>query len=65
MQPIQVTVTAFSGDGVSIRLANGKEIELPRSVFPNDIKEGEALSLLAVRGADILNEILRDEEART
>lgn len=65
MQPIQVTVTTLSGDIVHIRLADGREIQLPRSAFPNDIKEGEGLSLLAVRGADILNEILRDEETGT
>lgn len=63
MQPIQVTVTTLSGEIVHIQLADGREVELPRSAFPNDIKEGESLSLLAVRGADILNEILRDEEA--
>lgn len=64
MQPIQVTVTAFSGDIVHIRLSDGRAVELPRSAFPNDVKEGESLSLLAIRGADILNEILRDEETR-
>lgn len=63
MQPIQVTVTAFSGDVVHIQLPGGQEVTLPRSVFPNDTTEGETLSLLAVRGADILNEILRDEKA--
>lgn len=63
MQPIQVTVTALSGDVVQVSLAGGREVALPRSAFPNDVKEGESLSLLAVRGADILNEILRDEEA--
>lgn len=62
MQPIQVTVTAFNGDLVSIQLPNGQGIELPRSIFPNDIKEAEVVSLLAIRGTDILNEILRDEE---
>lgn len=63
MQPIQVTVTALRGDLVHITLSNGQNLSLPRSAFPNDVKEGETLSLLAVRGADILNEILRDEEA--
>jgi hypothetical protein len=62
MQPIQVTVTAFSGDLVSIQLPGGREVDLPRSVFPVDVKEGEAVSLVAVRGTDILNEILKDEE---
>lgn len=62
MQPIQVTVTALSGDVVSILLPGGRACELPRSAFPNDLKEGEVVSLVAVRGTDILNEILRDEE---
>ncbi|MEK7539772.1 MAG: hypothetical protein AAB558_00830 [Patescibacteria group bacterium] len=63
MQPIQVTVTALSGDVVQVSLAGGGTVELPRSAFPNDVKEGESLSLLAIRGVDILNEVLRDEEA--
>lgn len=64
MQPIQVTVIAMSGDVVSILLPSERALELPRSVFPNDIKEGEVVSLVAVRGTDILNEILKDEEVK-
>lgn len=65
MQPISVTVTALSGDLVSIQLPDGRVLDLPHSAFPNDLKEGETVSLLAVRGRDILNEILKDEETTT
>lgn len=63
MQPIQVTVTALNGDLVSIQLPDGRVLDLPCSAFPNDLKEGETVSLLAIRGRDILNEILKDEGA--
>lgn len=54
----------MSGDLVTIQLPQGQTLQLPKTLFPSDVKQGEEISLLAIRGADILNEILRDEEAK-
>lgn len=62
MQPIPLTVTSIQGGQVHVRLSDTTELNLPAQFFPADVKIGEVVSLLAVRGSDLLNEILRDEQ---
>lgn len=61
MNSLPIQVTQVNGDHIRVRLPDQTEITLPASVCAGPVKEGDTLSLLALRGSDLMNELLRDD----